>query len=190
MAELVTPPPTYRGLEVQVRSPPTVLTDFATDRDLKQWKSLPTGPSSPVQSILALPPLDDERMPEPRLGEAPHQLRSSGHTGSEMISASLLRFALAALKVSKSVRFLQTNTGLMIQIMSVQLISADGSSRTTGLVILLATLIEIKVDSWSFTLPLTGLYLAALGSLLWTEEGALDARQAAGTLVMTDGYQL
>ena len=47
-----------------------------------------------------------------------------------------------------------------------------------SLLLLVAALVEIKVDRWSFSLPILGVHLAVLSSLLWVVGTEIPAELA------------
>lgn len=63
-------------------------------------------------------------------------------------------------------------------------------SGKTSVALIIAALVEIRVDRWSLTLPVTGMYLAALGSLLWVGSSGTDTQHAAQNLAIVDEYEL
>lgn len=59
-----------------------------------------------------------------------------------------------------------------------------------SILLLVAALIEIKVDRWSFSLPLTGVHLALLGSLLWVDGAQFPGQEAVRQSTILEEYEL
>lgn len=75
------------------------------------------------------------------------------------------------------------------QILSLQLRPHLEVSQKLSVLLLIASLAEIKVDKWSYSLPLMGLYMAVLGTLLWGGQDQITP-QAFQQSTLLDDYEM